>query len=768
MVKPTPEYLALPWAKEIVETLVSGNNRTDVVMVPNPKNETVAELNKRLLAELDKEGFPMEQVDNFRRTADLKNCVVMSRAPGDATPRLIEHGHDLKGYQVKAKSCSWGPMAGFLCQLPCLNKDGSARIDYNDGNYAHYFEYIKKAQVSDLDFKKRVKNGFTPFVPLQLFNAKKLNVLENANGSILMQKTFPSTLSAKTEDQDVYGVAAHLLKKDDEKSGTVYIEFLLRRAVRSDDPTKMLSTADDEALWSVYHGRVLYLDTRGKTPKWSSFHDRLMSYMDGPSGREKIHEYNEKKKKGGIKARALLAQDKMKSNLVDPKLYISQDAPDATLDLLLLERLRSTGALTKDLEGKLGKHPGFLPLCVAQNPSPPYDPQPQYMKDDKTGIGETDENYAKYLLEVEKHRYKNAVTGDYDLFAVWPVQLGYGWQDLARTSDIQEKIKDVLKKIEIDKSKVKHKIAAFDTIRGKKLAVGLIGSPDVMIDVIPKFNEIGAWESEETGNINNASYEVAQVLNSLVFNHFLTVKHPEGRPAPKGEAHHFAYANHAFHSDEGGRPGIDEIDFPVGVFLPKTIASLTSVQRILNKNYKEGDGQLRAILFTKKDYAKFLALAVELRNKCYIPMNHIWITYLFGLVTESTPETGMFKGMDRERKSLKPEGLKEIRTLLAQLFLGGKYSVGRPGPQVSGRWGMHALARFPTEAEAANTAMEDIAKAFIAAQDKTLAKDKLKLIRAVKLTIPDRSKPLSGDANDLDVSAMPIHPSLAYGLETRK
>jgi hypothetical protein len=782
MVKPTPEYLALPSAKEIVETLVSGNDNTEYRKFPRfgAAPETPHQVNDRLKIELRDEGFPNIQVRMFRKTANHLNCIVMSRAPGDATPMLIEHGHDLKGYQVKSKSCSWGPMAGFLCQLPCFNKVGNAKIDYNDGNYVNYFEFIKKIQKKEPEFKKRVAredNPFTPFVPLQLFNLKKEDVLKNSNGSIIFQKKVSTPLSPKPEDQDVYGVAAHLLDPKEKNSGTVYMEFLLRRATRTVDPKakttdpEMLTTPKGETLWNVYHGRVLYLETNGKTPEWCNYYDRKMSSMDGPAGNEVIHAYDKKTKKGGVKAGTLLSEEGMPSNLVDPKLYKRIEAPDVALQNELLNQFENQNVLNSALRTKLGKHPGFLPLCVAQNHTPPFDPQPQYKKGEKDGESDTD--YAEYLKTVEKHRYKNAVTGDYDLFAVWPSSKGYGWQDLARTSDIQKLIKDVGKERRIDKSKVEHKIDAFDTVRGKQLAVGLIGSPDVMIDVIPSYIDIAHWESKAVGNISSLSFLAGGTLNGFILDHYLKVARPQFE---EDGVHHFAYANHAFHSDEGGRPGIDEIDFPVGVFLPRRIAAIFDVQRLLNPNYEVGDGLISSILFKKQEYAKFLALIVAVRNACYVPLNHVWITYLFGLVTETTPAKGMFENMEKERQDLTPDGLKEIRTLLAQLFLGGKYRVARPGYGIGGRWGMYGRARFPTEVNYADQAMEDIAKAFISAEEHKDYKKKLEIIRAVELTIPDRSNPLSDshkslasniEETDSDVSAIPA-PSLANWLEPRE
>ena len=78
--------------------------------------------------QLEKQGFPDFMIEAFESTADMTNTVICSRVPGEATTPLIADHHDLKSFQIKAKSCDWGPMSGFLCQLPFLNKKGSEKI----------------------------------------------------------------------------------------------------------------------------------------------------------------------------------------------------------------------------------------------------------------------------------------------------------------------------------------------------------------------------------------------------------------------------------------------------------------------------------------------------------------------------------------------------------------------------------------------------------------------------------------------------------------
>ncbi|MEM9090447.1 MAG: anthrax toxin-like adenylyl cyclase domain-containing protein, partial [Cyanobacteria bacterium P01_F01_bin.53] len=77
------------------------------------------------------EGFPPKVSRAFQKAADELNCVIWSRVPGKACTTLIDEGYNLKPFYVHGKSCDWGPMAGFICQLPALNKSGTSKIDYN-------------------------------------------------------------------------------------------------------------------------------------------------------------------------------------------------------------------------------------------------------------------------------------------------------------------------------------------------------------------------------------------------------------------------------------------------------------------------------------------------------------------------------------------------------------------------------------------------------------------------------------------------------------
>jgi hypothetical protein len=59
-------------------------------------------------------GIPTEHADAFQEVANRENCMIASRAVGKYATGLILESYSSKGFHNKAKSCNWGPMAGFV------------------------------------------------------------------------------------------------------------------------------------------------------------------------------------------------------------------------------------------------------------------------------------------------------------------------------------------------------------------------------------------------------------------------------------------------------------------------------------------------------------------------------------------------------------------------------------------------------------------------------------------------------------------------------
>lgn len=69
-------------------------------------------------------GFLPEHAAAFQSVAQQNNCIIMSRAPGIFVPGLVSLGYASKGFHNKAKSCNWGPMAGFVNMVARFSKAG--------------------------------------------------------------------------------------------------------------------------------------------------------------------------------------------------------------------------------------------------------------------------------------------------------------------------------------------------------------------------------------------------------------------------------------------------------------------------------------------------------------------------------------------------------------------------------------------------------------------------------------------------------------------
>lgn len=80
---------------------------------------------------LNKVGFPVSHGPPILGVAKAVETVILSRAVGPVCQMLIEERYDTKSFRIHGKSCDWGPMAGFVCRDPRLNKKGLLNARYN-------------------------------------------------------------------------------------------------------------------------------------------------------------------------------------------------------------------------------------------------------------------------------------------------------------------------------------------------------------------------------------------------------------------------------------------------------------------------------------------------------------------------------------------------------------------------------------------------------------------------------------------------------------
>lgn len=76
-------------------------------------------------------GIPPQHGLLIQHVAKRLDCCIGFRECGDQNVGLIEEHYATKGSRLHAKSCDWGPMAGFVCLDPRLNKDPSKKTAFN-------------------------------------------------------------------------------------------------------------------------------------------------------------------------------------------------------------------------------------------------------------------------------------------------------------------------------------------------------------------------------------------------------------------------------------------------------------------------------------------------------------------------------------------------------------------------------------------------------------------------------------------------------------
>ncbi|MBB6096130.1 hypothetical protein HNQ60_005021 [Povalibacter uvarum] len=78
-------------------------------------------------AALEATGTLPAHSDAFQAITDENKCVISSRSVGKYATGLLRDGYATKGFHNKAKSCNWGPMAGFVLSDPRFTKRGDSR-----------------------------------------------------------------------------------------------------------------------------------------------------------------------------------------------------------------------------------------------------------------------------------------------------------------------------------------------------------------------------------------------------------------------------------------------------------------------------------------------------------------------------------------------------------------------------------------------------------------------------------------------------------------
>lgn len=617
-------------------------------------------MDQRMINELNQEGFTDYMIYSFLESAREFKTTISSRLPGKVGLDLIETGYDLKGYQIKAKSCNWGPMAGFICKLPPFNKYGSDKIDYNAYNIFYYLDcldkfsgqkvqlvaieaslteaktYLSDLKATDIDSTNKIvisgeqlTKNFTEDSSYQVagetFKKQVYGILNNEQKLEEKKEALKQILN-KAFNQNLYAIIKAYRTTEQESgkwSGENTIDpstptpFIHLKRVfdpngsRVADKVKVMQGVDPESvihkhidkIGSVVYGRAgnvtdetiafnitnstvvmeFLLVQQNTTDLWAMYHGEIFY----KSGSEEFKAYAP-----GISALSestlnLFPKTIGKYPIVAVTARVTSEMAERNrAHLKNIVQFASTPAAINDVEGLRSDTPfsttnhSFYPIQGFVNSHPPYKfTHPEY--------------------------FKNAVSGDYDTFAYWPASTVSAFE-LTRLS---EKMLDQSLKLYPD-------------------AHSCFG-----IEFIPGFDELNPSssspllkESAEVGNVNGIGNLVAGALNSLSSS---LLKQYFKLPA----------LNKAFHSDEGGRPGIMEIEFPIAVFFPEPVSTTA-----LNNLYVRGTlpkipvftGRARVkvdggLLKTPEE---FLGLMLDLRNqtgkiKMYqVLVQSEWITHL--------------------------------------------------------------------------------------------------------------------------------------------
>ena len=390
-----------------------------------------------ILRELQGEGIPRQHAEAFLHAADKTHSVILTRTPGAVCGGLLSEGYDGKCFHIKAKSCNWGPMAGFVCLDPLLNKYGilaapgnlsshvkSLTIRY-EGNTAK----VRHIKISQQRFEWLAEEGY--IVP------------------------------ADSPDGAWYGEITEGHKNAPEFLGRhdLKVHYVLRKQ-------------RGENLWSLYYHRAgLY----------------KINYRDGQRNLDVLLKH--------FKNMLMHARKKFK----DQQELLWKPEYQRKFRFIHVEKMRQT-------QGYMFRGEYFDPVMGLENPHQPYSGAKAYL---------------------------NCVTGDYDLFAVWP------YSDLSEKDD-------------------------------RRMAGMRPGIQD---------RQIFAREHPDLGNISNRIYEIGQMVNSEI----------------AARSHQTVKPNRVFHTDEAGRPRIGAIDLPAAAFTPSIIPSRihlitgnSEMERFIELCHREG------------------------------------------------------------------------------------------------------------------------------------------------------------------------------------
>lgn len=167
-------------------------------------------------------GIPVEHAEVFQKVANDWQSVIVSRAVGPACTELIKSGYASKAFHVKAKSCNWGPMAGFLLADPRLTKRKKA--DWEKQNK---------------DIRGPMEEGYCTTTPLLITENRVKHILFSKDGKYARTRLTDQNISANDLPDELHVKAT---SPDNET-----FKFTLMKS-----KVEKQEKANNKLLWAVY------------------------------------------------------------------------------------------------------------------------------------------------------------------------------------------------------------------------------------------------------------------------------------------------------------------------------------------------------------------------------------------------------------------------------------------------------------------------------------------------------------------------------------
>ena len=183
-------------------------------------------------------GMPEVHANCFQQIANQEKCIIACRSVGKFATGLIMENYSSKGFHVKAKSCNWGPMAGFVLADPRFSKKGmqqdavaKQQKDIKAAMTGHGATtmpvYISNSRIADLFGDLRCMSQISS-------KPTEIVVRANADGSPPMQfilrkdKTCPTSIAGA----NMWAVYYH---PDEQPQGSAKMESFKQRNIDNND-----------------------------------------------------------------------------------------------------------------------------------------------------------------------------------------------------------------------------------------------------------------------------------------------------------------------------------------------------------------------------------------------------------------------------------------------------------------------------------------------------------------------------------------------------